>query len=132
MPVSRTLRLASVAGCCLIQVPVRAAPSMGSAALAHDSGCPAHRDRATECKRQAACRSRPLCDGLFVVADLSDLAVSSNAQGPGAGQGMTRQTRRLPGSEAALILVSVPQAAGFCQRIGMERIHNTFWLRRER
>ncbi|MAS14497.1 MAG: GNAT family N-acetyltransferase [Nitratireductor sp.] len=65
-------------------------------------------------------------------AYLSDLAVSSKAQGLGIGLGMIKETRRLLGPEVALILASVPEAAGFYERICMERIDDAFWFRRER
>lgn len=65
-------------------------------------------------------------------AYLSDLAVSSKAQGLGIGQGLIDATRRELGPEVSLILASVPEAVGFYERIGMNRISDAFWHGRER
>lgn len=65
-------------------------------------------------------------------AYLSDLAVSSKAQGLGIGQGLIDATRRALGPEVSLMLASVPDAVGFYERIGMNRISDAFWHGRER
>lgn len=65
-------------------------------------------------------------------AYLSDLAVSSKAQGLGIGQGLIDETRRQLGPDVGLMLASVPEAVGFYERIGMGRIDDAFWFRRER
>ncbi|MBN7757097.1 GNAT family N-acetyltransferase [Nitratireductor aquimarinus] len=65
-------------------------------------------------------------------AYLSDLAVSSKAQGLGIGQGLIDATRRELGPEVSLMLASVPDAVGFYERIGMNRISDAFWHGRER
>ncbi|WP_295811056.1 GNAT family N-acetyltransferase [uncultured Nitratireductor sp.] len=65
-------------------------------------------------------------------AYLSDLAVSSEAQGLGVGQGLIDETRRQIGPEVALMLASVPEAVGFYERIGMGRVDHAFWFRRNR
>jgi len=61
---------------------------------------------------------------------LSELAVSSSAQGLGIGKGLLDEARRQIGPKVALFLVSVPDAVGFYERIGMERITEAFWYRR--
>lgn len=62
---------------------------------------------------------------------LSDLAVARVAQGQGVGQGLLDEVRRHLGAQVALILSSVPEAAAFYERVGMERIAEAFWYRRE-
>jgi ribosomal protein S18 acetylase RimI-like enzyme len=63
---------------------------------------------------------------------LSELAVVTSAQGLGVGKGLLDETRRLLGPTVSLILASVPDAVGFYERIGMPRMPDTFWYRRER
>ena len=65
-------------------------------------------------------------------AYLSDLAVSKSAQGLGVGKGLIDETRRLLGPRVSLYLFSVPDAAAFYERIGMQRFADAFWFRRER
>lgn len=62
---------------------------------------------------------------------LSELAVSTSAQGLGIGRGLLEATRRQLGPGISLILASVPEATGFYQRAGMARIADAFWFRRE-
>jgi ribosomal protein S18 acetylase RimI-like enzyme len=62
---------------------------------------------------------------------LSELAVVTSAQGLGIGKGLLDETRRLLGPTGSLILASVPDAVGFYERIGMPRMPDTFWYRRE-
>lgn len=61
---------------------------------------------------------------------LSELAVSPSAQGLGIGKGLLDETRRQLGPSVALILASVPEAVGFYERVGMERVADAFWYRR--
>ena len=61
---------------------------------------------------------------------LSELAVSASAQGLGIGTGLLDEARRVLGSRVALILASVPEAAGFYERAGMARIEDAFWYKR--
>jgi len=63
---------------------------------------------------------------------LSELAVSKSAQSLGIGKGLIDETRRQLGPTVSLILASVPEAVGFYERIGMPRMPDTFWYRRER
>jgi ribosomal protein S18 acetylase RimI-like enzyme len=63
---------------------------------------------------------------------LSDLAVSKSAQGLGVGQGLLDETRRQLGPAVSLVLSSVPDAVGFYERIGMPRLPDAFWYKRER
>jgi ribosomal protein S18 acetylase RimI-like enzyme len=63
---------------------------------------------------------------------LTELAVSASAQGLGIGKGLLEEARRQIGPEVSLILASVPEAVGFYERIGMARMPDAFWYRRER
>jgi ribosomal protein S18 acetylase RimI-like enzyme len=63
---------------------------------------------------------------------LSELAVSPSAQGLGIGKGLLDEARRQIGPEASLFLNSIPDAASFYERIGMERQADSFFFRRER
>ena len=65
-------------------------------------------------------------------AYLSDLAVSSSVQGLGVGKGLVEAVRRETGPEVALALISVPDATGFYERIGMTPIDACYWFGRER
>ena len=62
---------------------------------------------------------------------VADLAVSSEAHGQGVGQGLIEEVRRQVGTGVTVLLVSVPEAVGFYQRIGMAPAQNAFWFRRE-
>jgi len=66
------------------------------------------------------------------VCYLSDLAVSPAAQGLGVGKGLVDAVRKEIGPEVALALISVPDAVGFYERIGMTPIMECFWFGRER
>jgi ribosomal protein S18 acetylase RimI-like enzyme len=68
---------------------------------------------------------------LFMVLYLSELAVSPSAQGLGIGKGLLDEARRQLGPTVSLILLSVPKAAGFYERVGMVRLPDAFWYRRE-
>lgn len=61
---------------------------------------------------------------------LSELAVSSAAQGMGVGKGLIDETRRLLGPRVSLILASMPESVGFYERIGMPRQADAFWFKR--
>lgn len=63
---------------------------------------------------------------------LSELAVSSSAQGFGVGRGLLDETRRQLGPQVSLYLVSVPEAVGFYERAGMTRLKDAFSYKRER
>lgn len=62
---------------------------------------------------------------------LSELAVSSNAQKLGIGKGLLDEARRQLGPSVSLILASVPDAVGFYERVGMARLPDAFWYKRE-
>jgi ribosomal protein S18 acetylase RimI-like enzyme len=62
---------------------------------------------------------------------MSEVAVSRSAQGLGIGNGLMDETRRLLGPKVALVLASVPEAVGFYERIGMERVADAFWYPRK-
>jgi ribosomal protein S18 acetylase RimI-like enzyme len=61
---------------------------------------------------------------------LSELAVSSAAQGLGVGKGLIDETRRLLGPRVSLVLASMPESVGFYERIGMPRQPDAFWFKR--
>lgn len=61
---------------------------------------------------------------------LSEVAVSSSAQGLGIGRGLVDEVRRALGPQVAVILASVPGAVSFYERIGMDRLPDCFWFRR--
>ena len=63
---------------------------------------------------------------------LTELAVSASARGLGVGKDLLSETRRQLGPHVSLILASVPEAVGFYERIGMPRMPNAFWYKRER
>ena len=62
---------------------------------------------------------------------LSELAVSTSAQGLGIGRGLLDEARRQLGPGVSLILAAVPEAVGFYERAGMARVSDAFWFRRE-
>jgi ribosomal protein S18 acetylase RimI-like enzyme len=62
---------------------------------------------------------------------LSELAVSASTQGLGIGQGLMDEVRRQIGPKVSLILTSMPDAVGFYERMGMQRMNDVFWYRRE-
>jgi ribosomal protein S18 acetylase RimI-like enzyme len=62
---------------------------------------------------------------------LSDLAVSTSAQGLGIGKGLLDEARRHLGPTVSLFLVSVPEAVGFYERAGMAGTPNTFCYKRD-
>lgn len=62
---------------------------------------------------------------------VSEVAVSDSAQGLGIGRGLIDEARRLIGPRVSLILASMPNAVGFYERIGMQRLPDTFWFRRQ-
>jgi ribosomal protein S18 acetylase RimI-like enzyme len=63
---------------------------------------------------------------------LSELAVSASMQGRGVGTGLLHELRRQLGATVSLVLASYPEAVAFYERIGMERLPDVFWTRRER
>jgi ribosomal protein S18 acetylase RimI-like enzyme len=73
--------------------------------------------------------ARGLSDGAWCCY-LSEVAVAPSAQRLGVGRGLLEETRRQLGPRVAVILASVPEACGFYERIGMERIDHAFWFRR--
>lgn len=65
------------------------------------------------------------------VCYISDLAVSQSAQGLGIGKGLLNEARRQLGPSVAISLISMPDAVGFYERIGMQRMPNAFWFGRK-
>ncbi|WP_421915487.1 GNAT family N-acetyltransferase [Mesorhizobium sp.] len=66
------------------------------------------------------------------VCYISELAVSGSAQGLGIGKGLLNEARRQLGPSVAISLLSVPDAVGFYERIGMKRMADAFWFNRKR
>jgi ribosomal protein S18 acetylase RimI-like enzyme len=62
---------------------------------------------------------------------ISELAVSASAQRLGVGKGLLDEVRRQVGPRVSVMLASVPEAVGFYERIGMQRVPDTFWYRRK-
>ena len=65
------------------------------------------------------------------VCYISELAVSQSAQGLGIGKGLMDEARRQLGPSVAISLISMPDAVGFYQRIGMKRMADAFWFSRK-
>jgi GNAT superfamily N-acetyltransferase len=66
------------------------------------------------------------------VCYIAELAVCGSAQGLGIGKGLIEAARRQLGPSVAIALISMPDAAGFYERIGMTRMSDAFWFSRER
>ena len=66
------------------------------------------------------------------VCYISELAVSQSAQGLGIGKGLLDEARRQLGPSVAIALISMPDAVGFYERIGMAHMPDAFWFGRER
>ena len=66
------------------------------------------------------------------VCYISELAVSASAQGLGIGKGLMDEARRQLGPSVAISLISMPDAVGFYERIGMTRMPDAFWFSRKR
>ena len=65
------------------------------------------------------------------VCYIAELAVCRSAQGLGVGKGLLDQARRQLGPSVAIALISVPDAVGFYERIGMKRMQDAFWFGRK-
>jgi ribosomal protein S18 acetylase RimI-like enzyme len=74
--------------------------------------------------------ARCLSDGAWV-AYLAELAVSKSAQGRGVGQRLLRAVRGELGPQVTLVLASVPDAVAFYEKVGMPRMPDAFFYRRE-
>ncbi|TIX36341.1 MAG: GNAT family N-acetyltransferase, partial [Mesorhizobium sp.] len=61
-----------------------------------------------------------------------ELAVCKAAQGLGIGKGLLHEVRRQLGPSVAISLISMPDAVGFYERIGMKRVSDAFWFDRKR
>jgi len=75
--------------------------------------------------------ARGISDGAWACY-LAEVAVSESAQGLGVGRALLDAARAELGPEVAIFLASVPDATGFYERIGMARLDDAFWFRRER
>ncbi|CDX26028.1 conserved hypothetical protein [Mesorhizobium sp. ORS 3324] len=65
------------------------------------------------------------------VCYISELAVSASAQGLGIGKGLMDEARRQLGPAVGISLISLPDAVGFYERIGMKRMADAFWFSRK-
>lgn len=80
---------------------------------------------------------RPLVGVARCVTDFSwccylmELAVSGSAQKLGIGKGLLDEARRQIGPSVSLILASMPDVVGFYERVGMARLPDAFWYKRE-
>jgi GNAT superfamily N-acetyltransferase len=66
------------------------------------------------------------------VAYLSELAVSKSAQGLGVGKRLLQAVRDELGPRVMLALASMPDAAGFYEKVGMAPMADAFFYRRQR
>ncbi|ESX95043.1 GNAT family N-acetyltransferase [Mesorhizobium sp. LNJC403B00] len=80
---------------------------------------------------------RPLIGVIRAITDfswvcyVSELAVSQSVQGLGIGKGLMDAARRELGPSVAISLISMPDAVGFYERIGMTRMAEAFWFSRK-
>ncbi|AZO40306.1 GNAT family N-acetyltransferase [Mesorhizobium sp. M7D.F.Ca.US.005.01.1.1] len=80
---------------------------------------------------------RPLIGVIRAMTDfswvcyISELAVSQSAQGLGIGKGLMDEARRQLGPSVAISLISMPDAVGFYERIGMKHMADAFWFGRK-
>ncbi|MDG4876675.1 GNAT family N-acetyltransferase [Mesorhizobium sp. WSM4935] len=65
------------------------------------------------------------------VCYISELAVSKAAQRLGVGKGLMDEAQRRLGPSVAISLISMPDAIGFYERIGMTRMPDAFWFSRK-
>lgn len=62
---------------------------------------------------------------------VSELAVSTHAQGLGVGKQLLQAVRDELGPRVTVVLASMPDAVGFYERIGMPRLPDAFHFRRQ-
>jgi ribosomal protein S18 acetylase RimI-like enzyme len=62
---------------------------------------------------------------------VSELAVARSAQGLGIGKSLLQRVRHHLGPRVSIILASMPDAVGFYERIGMPRLPDAFWYKRD-
>lgn len=75
--------------------------------------------------------SRALTDFAYCCY-LSDLAVDKAYQHRGIGKELLALTRRELGDQVALILLAAPEAIGYYQKVGFEKIGNGYIIKRTR
>lgn len=75
--------------------------------------------------------SRALTDFCYACY-LSDLAVKKEFQNKGIGKKLIELTQKEIGGKTALILLSAPAAMDYYPKIGFEKVHNGFILKRKR
>lgn len=74
--------------------------------------------------------ARCLSDAAWV-AYLAELAVSKSAQGQGVGNRLLQAVRDELGPRVTLVLASVPESVAFYEKVGMPRMADVFFYRRE-
>ncbi len=60
---------------------------------------------------------------------VADLAVCASLHGSGVGQGLMDEIRRQLGADVTVLLISVPEAVGIYERIGMALVKDAFYFR---
>lgn len=73
--------------------------------------------------------ARCITDGAWCCY-VAELAVSPQAQGLGVGRGLLAEARRRLGPQVSIVLVSVPEAVGFYEHVGMTQMGGAFQFRR--
>jgi GNAT superfamily N-acetyltransferase len=74
--------------------------------------------------------ARCLSDGAWI-AYLAELAVCRSAQGQRVGHRLLQAVRNELGPRVTLVLASVPDAVAFYEKVGMPRMSDVFFYRRE-
>ena len=62
---------------------------------------------------------------------VAELAVCASAQGLGIGGGLLDAVRHAVGPGVTVLLASVPDAVGFYEHAGMDRVPDAFWFHRQ-
>jgi GNAT superfamily N-acetyltransferase len=70
--------------------------------------------------------ARCISDGSWICY-CAELAVKDSAQGRGIGKGILATCYDLLGPGVALILAAEPEAVGFYERVGMERVTDAYF-----
>lgn len=73
--------------------------------------------------------SRSLTDFCYCCY-LSDLAVREEYKNQGIGRGLIEEIKRIIGERTTLILLSAPVAMDYYAKVGFDKIHNAFIIKR--
>jgi len=73
--------------------------------------------------------ARCFCDYSWVCY-LSDLAVDRAAQRSGVGRALIERVREHIGPQCQLVLLSAPETLEYYQKVGFEKAHHAFLIRR--